>query len=410
MTAVITGIGMISSLGSNRTSVWSNLLGGAPNMGSITSFDASAYGLEQCVVAAVSNEELEGRINELREQGIKTPKRGRFRQLVLAAAAEAYRDAGLSLEVTKDGREVGIILGTMAGGASEAERIAISTYEGKKPRVSDNIGKRPGIAIQDIGAAFGLQGPMFAVDAACASGASALVQACRMVASGAVSCCLAGGAEASLVPSNLKMVQALGVVSDSFFLEPNSASRPFDRRREGYVSAEGACMLVIEDETKARERGCRPYARIIGFAERTDFRHPTKTSVEFIVETMRGALEAASTPTEAIGWVNAHATSTRVGDAIEAEAIHTLFGSNVWTSAPKSLTGHLLGASGAFEAAFSALSLRDQIIPPTVNLDDPDPACPVRCTRLLRPSAFSRVISNSWGFGGSGCCLVLEQC
>ena len=410
MTAVITGIGMISSLGANRTSVWSNLSRGTANMGKITSFDASVYGLEQCVVAAVSDAELEGRINRLREQGIKTPKRGRFRQLVLAAAAEALQDAGLSQEVTKDGREVGIILGTMAGGASETERIAISTYEGKKPKVSDNIGKRPGVAIQDVGAAFGLQGPMFAVDAACASGACALVQAWRMVESGAVSYCLAGGAEASLIPSSLKMVHALGVISDSFFLEPNSASRPFDRHREGYVPAEGACMLVIEDETQARNRGRRPYARVIGFAERTDFRHPTKTSVEFIFETMCRALEAASAPTETIGWVNAHATSTRVGDAIEAEAIHALFGNDVWTSAPKSLTGHLLGASGAFEAAFSALSLQDQIIPPTVNLDNPDPACRVRCTRLRHPSAFTRVISNSWGFGGSGCCLVLEQC
>ncbi|HUV13846.1 MAG TPA: hypothetical protein VMY18_09375 [Acidobacteriota bacterium] len=171
-----------------------------------------------------------------------------------------------------------------------------------------------------------------------------------------------------------------------------------------------ACVLVIENETLARNRCRRPYARIIGFAERTDFRHPTKTSAEFIVETMRRALEEASNSTEAIGCVNAHATSTRVGDAIEAEAIHTLFGSDVWTTATKSLTGHLLGASGAFEAAFSALSLRDQIIPPTLNLDDPDPACPVRCTRRRLPSPIGQVISNSWGFGGSGCCLVFEQC
>jgi len=379
-------------------------------MGKIPRFDASVYGLEQCVVAYVSNAELEGRINGLREQRIKIPKRGRFRQLVLAAAAEAYQDAGLSQEATNDGSEVGIILGTMAGGAIEAERIAIRTHEGKKPRVSDNIGKRPGIAIQDVGAAFGLQGPMFAVDAACASGASALIQALRMVESGAVSCCLAGGAESSIVASSLKMVHALGVISDSFVLEPDSASRPFDRQREGYVPAEGACMLVIEDETHARNRGRSPYARVIGFEERTDFRHPTKTSVEFILETMCRALEATSSPTEAIGWVNAHATSTRVGDVIEAEAINALFGKNVWTSAPKSLTGHLLGASGAFEAAFSALSLRDQIIPPTINLDDLDPACRVRCTQLRRPSTFARVISNSWGFGGSGCCLVFEQC
>jgi len=410
MTAVITGIGMICSLGSNRTSVWENVLGGAANMGGITSFDASAYGLEQCVVAAVSDGELEGRISELKELGIKTPKRGRFRQLVLAAAAEAYQDADLSLETTEDGRDVGVILGTMAGGASETERIAVRTYEGKKPRVSDNLGKRPGIAIQDVGAAFGLQGPMFAVDSACASGASAVIQAVRMVEAGSVSCCLAGGAEASIVPSSIKMVHAIGVISDSFLLEPNSSSRPFDQRREGYVPAEGACMLVIEDETRARNRGRRPYARIIGVAEQTDFRHPTKTSVDFIVETMRRALEAASTTTEVIGCVNAHATSTRVGDAIEAEAIHTLFGNSVWTFAPKSLTGHLLGASGAFEAAFSALSLRDQVIPPTINLDDLDPECPVRCTRQRQPSAIGQMISSSWGFGGSGCCLVLEEC
>jgi 3-oxoacyl-[acyl-carrier-protein] synthase II len=380
-------------------------------MGQITSFDANLYGLERCVVANVSDSELVRRLGELKARGIKTPKKGRFRGLVLATAAEALQDAGLSQEKTNDGSgEVGIILGTMAAGASEAENIAIRTFEGKKPRVSDNIGKRPGIAIQDVGAAFGLQGPMFSIDSACASGASALIQAFRMVESGAVRYCLAGGAEASLIPSSLKMVHALGVIPDSFSHEPNTASRPFDRGRDGYIPAEGACMLVVEEEKQARSRGGRPYARIIGFSERTDFRYPTKTSAEFVLETMRRALAEASVPTEVIGWVNAHATSTRVGDAIEAEAIHSLFGNNVWTSAPKSLTGHLLGASGAFEAAFSALSLRDQIIPPTVNLDDPDPACRVCCTQQQLPSTFDCVISNSWGFGGSGCCLVLEKC
>ena len=379
-------------------------------MGGVAGFDPSAFGLERCVVASVSDEELKGRIDELRAQEIKTPKRGRFRQLVLAAAAEAYQDASVSSEATEDESDVGIILGTMAAGASEAERIAIRTYDGKKPRVSDNMGKRPGIALQDVGAAFGLQGPMFAVDSACASGASALVQAVRMVEAGAVAWCLAGGAEASLIPSSLKMVHALGVISDSFAHDPNSASRPFDRRREGYIPGEGACMLVIEDENRARNRGCRLYARIIGCAERTDPQHPTKTSVDFIVQTMRRALQAASVPQEAIDCVNAHATSTKVGDAIEAEAIHSLFGTDAWTYAPKSLTGHLLGASGAFEAAFSALSLQEQIIPPTINLDDPDPACPVRCTSQQLPSALGYVLSNSWGFGGSGCCLVLERC
>jgi 3-oxoacyl-[acyl-carrier-protein] synthase II len=407
---VITGIGMVCSLGLDCSSVWANLLAGQAQMGKISSFDPSEYDLQDCVVAGVDTAGLRQRILLLKDSGFKTPKRGRFRQLVVAAAAEALRDAAILPQENEEDFGAGFVMGTMAGGAFETESIVIRAHEGKKPLVSDNMGKRPGVAAQDVGAAFGLRGPMFAVDAACASGATAIVQAGRLIATGSANWCLAGGAEASLIPSSLKMVKAVGIIATSFSEQPNQASRPFDLRREGYVPAEGACLLVIENEKAATERGASPYARIVGWSELTYSGHPTHMPVDFIVKGMQRALEAAQVHPDCIGWINAHATSTKVGDSTEAQAIQQVFGDRAITSAPKSLTGHLLGASGAFEAAVSALSLRHQLIPPTVNLDEPDLSCPVNCYPKTLNSEFAYVLSNSWGFGGSGCCLVLQRC
>jgi 3-oxoacyl-[acyl-carrier-protein] synthase II len=284
--------------------------------------------------------------------------------LALVAATEAIQDAGLSLDSRAQKDRVAIVLGTMAGGADEVERIASATFAGRKPSVSDNLGKRPSIALQDIAHAFDLTGPMFSVDAACASGAVALSQAWRLIATRTASLCLAGGTEASIVASNIKLVHSLGITPTSFRAIPNRASRPFDRMREGYVPSEGACFLVLEEETRARNRGARIYARIVGFSERTFGAHPTQISAEFKYRVMQEALRQAKVPVEQLGWVNAHATSTPVGDVQEALAICRIAGTRrLLTSAPKSTTGHLLGASGAFESAFSVLSLRDQCIP-----------------------------------------------
>ncbi|MEP0545442.1 MAG: beta-ketoacyl-[acyl-carrier-protein] synthase family protein [Rhodothermales bacterium] len=406
MRPVITGIGMISALGPERDPIWEMLLAGRPRMGAISAFEAASHGMENCVVSEIADQDLEARLDQLRARSITT-KRGRFRSLALAAAAEALDDAGLPGEDPEDRASAGIVMGTLSAGAAEVERIAHATFSGGKPSVADNLGKRTSIVLQDIARAFDLSGPALGVDAACASGAVALTHACRLVATGAP-WCLAGGVEASIVASNVKLAHVLGIVPTSFIDEPHRSSRPFDLRREGYVPAEGACFLVLEDEAHARRRGARIYARITGFAEQTYTGHPTQLCDTFAEALMHKALRRADVRADQLGWINAHATSTRQGDIAEATAIGRM-GEAVLCSAPKSVTGHLLGASGAFEAAFSALSLHDQVIPPTVNLDDQDALCPVRCVRERTDAAFDYVLSNSLGFGGMSCSIVFGR-
>ncbi len=407
---VITGMGLICSLGGNLSDVWKNLLRGAPNMGPVTLFDATRHRIDDCVVAEVPPEVLASRVAEIKARGFLPPRKGRFRWMVLSAAIEAFDDAAIDLDSPQERAGGMVILGTMTAGSEEAERIAVMAELGKKPRVSDNIGKRPGIAIQDVARAFDLSGSNFGLDAACASGASAITLATRLIGSGSAPWCLAGGAEASIIASSVKMVHALSIIPKSFSQEPNAASRPFDKKREGYVPAEGACLLVLESEEHALARGARPYARIKGVADRSFSEHPTRMSIPFCRMVMEQVLENSEVDVDELGWINAHATSTVHGDIQEAQAIaRVVADTGVHVSAPKSMTGHLLGGSGAAEAAFSALSLRDQQIPPTVNLEDQDPECPIDCITNRTSADFRYVLSNSWGFGGTGSCIVLER-
>ena len=406
---VVTGIGMVCSLGRDRHQIWTNMLAGKARMERISLFDPGPFGLESCIVAEVADPDLEAAMSRfVRRPDLNSI--GRFRQFALAAAAEAIEDAALVVEA--DGRRIdgGCILGTMCGGAVEAERITLATHAGKKPRPSDYLEKRPGVALQEIARTFHLGGPMFALDAACASGSYAITQACHLIAGGRVSWCLAGGVEASLVASNLKAVNGLGAICKSDSLNPSSASRPFDVKRSGYIPAEGACFLVVEDERHACNRGVRCYARIAGFAEDTLSNHATRISHDLAESVMRRAIDDAGLDIGELGWIKAHATSTRQGDKAEALAIDRLTRPHkTLCSAPKSVTGHLLGASGAFEAAFSALSLHEQVITPTINLDALDSSCPVNCVRDATSSTFDFVLANSWGFGGSASSTVFGR-
>lgn len=408
--AVITGIGMIGALGPNRARVWQRVLAGTPQMGTITAFDAAAYGVEHCVVAQIKSEELSTRLAELAQLGFAVPRKGRFRQLTLIAACEAMADAGMESADDVERFAAGIVLGTNSAGTHEIERIAAATLAGRKPRVSDNMSKRTSVAIQDVARAFDLGGPMFGVDAACASGAAALIQACRLVSTGGVPWCLAGGVDVPIVASNIKLASVLGVVATGFAHDPKRASRPFDRRRDGYVPAEGACMLMVENRHHAAARGARCYAEVVGFAQHTDHVHPTRLSAKFVEAVMRQALRHAGLSVSELGWISAHATSTIQGDAAEAAAIgRVLDGHDVLCSAVKSVTGHLLGASGTYEAAIAAMSLDEQVIPPTINLDDQDPACPIHCPTQATGAKFEHVMCNAFGFGGAGCSIILRR-
>ena len=407
---VITGIGMIGALGSTRSEVWQGLLAGRPRMGPITSFDAAAYGVADCVVAEIDPAGLTARLAQLSRRGLPVPRKGRFRHLALIAAAEALDDAALPLDDAAERFSAGVILGSNSAGAHEIERVVLATHAGHKPRVADNLGKRTSVAIQDIARAFDLGGPMFGVDAACASSAVAFTQACRLVACGAAPWCLVGGVDVPIVASNIKLAHVLGVLARAFADEPERASRPFELRRDGYVTAEGACFMVVEDHAHAEARGARCYARVAGFAEHTYTGHPTQLSATFAESVMRHALHQARLPAGELGWVSAHATATVQGDAAEAAAIcSVLEGCEVPCSATKSVTGHLLGASSAYQTAFAAMSLDEQHIPPTINLEEQDPNCPVHCPTEALAATFDHVMSNAFGFGGAGASVILQR-
>ena len=402
----ITGIGMICSLGADRSQIWDSLLAGRSRTNFVSSFEPSEFGLENCIVAEVDQGDIDTAAERF-PASLWVRDKHRFRKLVLAAATKAMEDARLRPN-TYSGSG-GCILGTMYGGSHEVERLVLSTSSRRKARVSDYIGRRPAVALQDIARLYSLRGPVFAIDATCASGAYALTQAAGLVATGRLPWCLAGGAEASLLPSILKGATAIKALS-THFASPTRASRPFDVQRSGYVPAEGAGFLLLENERHAVKRGARIYAYVSGMAEGNYTDHPTQVSEKLARSVMKQAINDANIQVNQLGWIKAHATSTRQGDSAEANAIRSLTEPhNIPCSALKSVTGHLLGASGAVEAAFAALSLHDQIIPPTINLESLDPECPVHCIRKATPSKFDSVLANSWGFGGTACSILLER-
>jgi 3-oxoacyl-[acyl-carrier-protein] synthase II len=404
----ITGIGMVNSLGGDTASVWESLRAGRPRMGPITAFDAATFGVADCPVAAIDDAVLAGRVDACPAAEALPRRTSRFATVTIVTADEAVADAGL-----RDGdrlrHDAGFVLGTMSAGLAEQERVVLAAHGGRRPKVSDNLEKRTGVAAQHVAKALGIAGPCFGVDAACASSAIAIAQGCRLVGCGEVAWCLAGGVESSITPTGIQVPHSIGAIATGFTDCPGRASRPFDVDRCGYVPAEGGCFLVLENEDRARARGARIYAIVTGIAERTFTDHPTTLTPDFIGGLMRAALDASGVDRAGIGWVDAHATSTPAGDTVEARAIAEVMGGDVLTSAPKSVTGHLLGAAGGTEVAFAALSLVDRVIPPTINLDQVDSECPVQCPDRARPADFDAVLSNAFGFGGSGSSIVVER-
>lgn len=409
----ITGIGAVSALGADRETVWRHVCEGSPSMGAIRAFGPEEFGLSSCVVAETADSIFEEARDRISSVVPDAKKLGRFSILSLAAAREAIEHAGLSrnnsaLHALPPNARSAIILGTSFAGIGEFERSVLLVHEGRKPRFADNFGMRTSIVIQRMARAFGVGGPSFGIDSACSSGASAILQAARLIRSREIDWCLAGGVESELTPTRLRMTQSLGLVSKRFRDEPCRSSRPFDIERDGFVPGDGAAFLLLESEDHARERGAAVFARIAGFCERVYVGHPTGLSRSFAREVMTDAQSDANLSPGAIGWINAHAASTPQGDAAEASAIADMAGDlRIPVSAPKSVTGHLMAASGALETAISALSLRDQIIPGTINLDAQDSACPVFVTRSTTAASFKAAQTNSFGFGGSCSSIVL---
>lgn len=403
---VITGLGLVTPLGNDVATVWQNVLAGQSGIRAITHFDASRL-----------RTQIAGVIRELDTAPFIAPKELRrvdpFVHYALVAGGQAMQQAGLADDLNElDLTRCGVVFGSGIGGLSMIQQAA-DTVTGQG-RMSPFFvpGTIINMAAGMLAIRYGFQGANLATVTACASSTHALGIAARLIAYGDVDLMLCGGSEHTATPLGIggfAAMQALSARNDA----PTQASRPFDRQRDGFVLSDGAGALVLERRSHAVARGAPILAVLSGFGMSDDASHITAAPEDGrgAQLAMRHALRDADLMPEAIQYINAHGTSTPIGDLAEAHAIEAVFGANsVPVSSTKSMTGHMLGAAGAVEAIFCVKALQEQTAPPTINLDEPDPACRLNhVANQARSVHLEHVMSNSFGFGGTNACLILSQ-
>lgn len=399
---------MVTPLGTGTEKSWKGIIEGRSGVRRITHFDPAEI---PCQIAAeVPDFEADSFI-EPKEQ----KKMDRFIHLGLAAAVMAMEDSGL--KITADNSEkVGVIVGSGMGGLPAIEHYTKVLNERGHRKISPFfipmtiINLAPG----QISIRFGAKGPNSAVATACASGTHSIGEAFRLVQSGIADAMIAGGAEATITPLGIGGFAAMKALSRRNH-EPEKASRPFDKERDGFVMGEGAGILILEELENAIKRGARIYAEINGYGMTSDAYHISSPAPDGdgAARCMSSALKDASINPDEVNYINAHGTSTKYGDELETVAIKNVFGQHAYelcVSSTKSMTGHLLGASGGVEGAICALSIFNGIVPPTINLEEPDPECDLDYVpNSSRPLDINVAISNSFGFGGTNACIVLKK-
>jgi len=403
----VTGAGVVSPVGNNLEDCWRNLVGGKSGAGPITRFDASDY--ETRFACEVKDFTLEGILDR------KDAKRmDRFVQFAVAASHEALGSAGLR-DAVPDAERIGVIVGSGIGGMETFEEQHTNLLQKGHRRVSPFFIPMmiSDMAAGQVSITFGLKGPNFATVSACASGAHAIGESLRLLRAGDADVMLCGGAEATITPmavAGFGNMRALSTRND----DPLHASRPFDVGRDGFVIGEGAGMLVLETEAHAKARGAALLCELSGYGASGDAYHMTAPCVDGdgAARAMKRALADARLPLDEVGYINAHGTSTPAGDPIEVTAVKTVFADHarrLWMGSTKSMTGHLLGAAGGLEAVVCALALQRGIVPPTINLETPDPQCDIDLVpNTARNAKLKAVMSNSFGFGGHNVSLVMR--
>jgi beta-ketoacyl-acyl-carrier-protein synthase II len=402
---VVTGVGAVTPVGLDAPSTWAAMLEGQSGVGRITLFDASEYPVQ--IAGEVKGFDATGRVEpkELRRMD-------RYVQFGVIAAQEAFADAGLTTNGLLN--EIGVVFGSAAGGLGvllEQQRVL---QERGIRRVSPTFLQNmlTDSASGHIAIALGLRGPNMAVVSACATGSGAVGEAFETIRRGDADAVVAGGAEAPLVPvvyAGFCAMRALAQHED-----PTQASRPFDLDRNGFVISEGAGALLLEELEHARQRGARIYAEVIGYGSSNDaFDMAAPAEGEGAYLTMNRALRKAEIEPERVDYINAHGTGTPLNDRFETDAIRRVFGTHAGrlaVSSTKSMTGHMMGASGAVEAVVCALTIRDQVIAPTINLRTPDPECDLDYVPGQARRAEVRVaLSNSFGLGGHNASVILSR-
>jgi len=406
---VVTGLGIVSPVGSNVAEAWDNVVNGRSFIGPITRFDVSAYPTR-----------FGGDIRGFNVEDYLAPKEARrmdpFLHYGFAAASQALKDSGVVV-TPENAARIGVIMGAGIGGLETIQANHEKLLEAKGPRKVSPFfvpGSIINMVSGHVSIHFGIKGPNLAVVTACTTSTHAIGLAARMIQYGDADVMLAGGAEMALNPLGLAgfcQAKALSERND----DPTKASRPWDRDRDGFVMADGAGALVLEDYEHAKRRGATIYAEFAGLGMSGDAHHITAPPEDGSGAklAMVNALRDAAVAPESLHYVNAHATSTPLGDRAETIAVKGALGAaaaKVAVSSTKSVTGHLLGAAGAVEALFTVLAIRDQVAPPTINLDNPDPDCDLDYVpNTARRMPIEVALSNSFGFGGTNGSLVFRR-
>jgi 3-oxoacyl-[acyl-carrier-protein] synthase II len=404
----ITGTGMITSLGHTTRETWEALKAGRSGVRRVQAFDPTGY---PSMVAS----EVVGFKPEQYLDRKEARRMSRFVQLALVATREAMQESGLTItEANRD--QVGVLVGTAIGGLEQMEEAHTALTTRGPTRVSPftvpmMIGD---MAAGQIAITLGARGPNYSIASACASGAHAIGEAFETIRRGDAVAMVAGASESAITPLALAAFCAVRAVSTAA-VEPDQASRPFDRRRDGFVMGEGAGVLVLEEMESARRRGANILAEVIGYAGTADASHITAPDPvgAGAAEAMRRALAKAHIVPEQISYINAHGTATQLGDVAETLAIKDVFRDAAYRvpiSSTKSMMGHLLGAAGSVEAVICVKAIQEGVAPPTTNLDDPDPQCDLDyIPEGARELDIKVALSNSFGFGGHNASLVLRQ-
>jgi 3-oxoacyl-[acyl-carrier-protein] synthase II len=414
---VVTGMGLVTPLGLGIERVWNKLIAGETGIGAIQSFDVSDMPAKIAAQVPLGDKES-GLFNA--DDWVPPKDQRRMDQFIIfamAAATMAVEDSGWAPSNEEEFERTGVMIGSGIGGLPGITEGAI-TLQDKGPRrispffIPSNL---INLASGNVSIKYGFKGPNHAVVTACSSGAHAIGDAARLIMLDDADVMVCGGTEAAVCRIGLAGFAAARALSTGFNDDPPRASRPWDQDRDGFVMGEGSGILVVEEYEHAKKRGAKIYAEIIGYGMSGDAYHMTAPAEDGngAFRSMRNALRRAQLTPDKIDYVNAHGTSTPLGDEIELGAVKRLFGDHAYRlsmSSTKSAIGHLLGAAGSVEAAFAILAMRDGVVPPTLNLDNPSPACDID---LVAKSAKERkveyVLSNSFGFGGTNASLIFTH-
>ncbi len=406
---VITGMGLICGSGNTKEEVWSNLLAGRPAVGPITRFDISAFPVR--IASEVKNFDP---LKFIEKKEVK--KMDPFIHYAVAASQEAMDDSGLRVNGDDDATRIGVFIGSGIGGFGVIEREHEKFLKGGPGKISPFFipAAIVNLAAGQVSIRFGLKGPNSATCTACSTGTHAIGDSFKIIQRGDADAMLCGGAEAAITPMGVggfAAMRALSTRND----DPEHASRPFDADRDGFVIGEGSGVLLLEELERARGRGAKIYAELVGYGMSSDAFHITQPSEngDGAVRVMANAIKDAGVQPQDVDYINAHGTSTHYNDRLETIAIKKVFGDSAYSipvSSTKSMMGHLLGAAGGVEAGIIALALHDQIVPPTANYEKPDPDCDLDYVpNGSRRRAMRYALSNSFGFGGTNAALLMKR-